>query len=628
MIKILDLEQAQRMDIDDIANDKISLAIDDFNNLTSPLEVDLLNYAADGFNWVIANEQYIKYNLTENDKLVFNVDKISELSHKNITNIKVEFDIVEGNNNFIFNGINLIHDDVIKTKLFNVFMDDNSFSFNCGLFNYDDIDFVVSSKGFQLELLFNGNKINSLLVLENVKMIFSFTDKLQGEKDTIYNRIETDIDAKQDKLVSGVNIKSINYRSLLGSGNINIETSSVDVDDELDSTSTNPVQNKVITNALDGKANSSHEHTTSDITDFPVLSDVATSGSYDDLTDKPSIPTKTSDLTNDGDGTNVFVKDNDARLSDARTPLSHNHDDRYYTENETDTLLSIKQDNLVSGTNIKTINNQSILGSGDISIGGGGSVTVDDQLDNTSTNPVENRVITNALDGKSDTNHNHNYNDLTNKPNVINYQLTSNSYNPDINGTFTLTLKVTDIYGDPISNHNAGTLKENGYNVYDTSGNQIGASMITDTNGECSVVIPCYNLHSELYLQNNNSEGMLWSLRDYTVGDSHCQVQAEGWYYYYNESTYKLSRNGYLARFSLHGWSTSTVLTTTSWTNFGGSTAYAANIVPSSYVIMLNSGCNTYFRINTNGTIVCRAVSSNVAGNTNQYGTVTWSCDK
>ena len=39
-----------------------------------------------------------------------------------------------------------------------------------------------------------------------------------------------------------------------------------------------------------------------------------------------SVPTNTSDLTNDGaDGTNVFVSNNDSRLSDARTPTSHTH---------------------------------------------------------------------------------------------------------------------------------------------------------------------------------------------------------------------------------------------------------------------------------------------------------------
>lgn len=47
----------------------------------------------------------------------------------------------------------------------------------------------------------------------------------------------------------------------------------------------------------------------------------------------------------------------------------------YYGEDEVDSLLSNKQDTLISGSNIKTINNTSLLGSGNITIqGGGGSV--------------------------------------------------------------------------------------------------------------------------------------------------------------------------------------------------------------------------------------------------------------
>ena len=66
-------------------------------------------------------------------------------------------------------------------------------------------------------------------------------------------------------------------------------------------TSTNPVQNKVITGALNGKAESSS------------LSTVATSGSYNDLSNKPTIPSKISDLTNDSDfietsSTNGLIK--------------------------------------------------------------------------------------------------------------------------------------------------------------------------------------------------------------------------------------------------------------------------------------------------------------------------------
>ena len=44
----------------------------------------------------------------------------------------------------------------------------------------------------------------------------------------------------------------------------------------------------------------------------------------------------------------------------------------YYTKEQTNTLLGGKQPTLVSGTNIKTINNESLLGEGNIDIQGGG----------------------------------------------------------------------------------------------------------------------------------------------------------------------------------------------------------------------------------------------------------------
>lgn len=49
------------------------------------------------------------------------------------------------------------------------------------------------------------------------------------------------------------------------------EANKTTIDSALSSTSTNPVQNKVINTALSGKANSSHTHTTSQISDFPSL---------------------------------------------------------------------------------------------------------------------------------------------------------------------------------------------------------------------------------------------------------------------------------------------------------------------------------------------------------------------
>lgn len=68
-----------------------------------------------------------------------------------------------------------------------------------------------------------------------------------------------------------------------------------------------------------------------------------------------SLPTRVSQLTNDAGY------------------ITADSLDAYYTKVETDALLAGKQETLESGTNIKTINGESILGSGDIAIQGGGS---------------------------------------------------------------------------------------------------------------------------------------------------------------------------------------------------------------------------------------------------------------
>ena len=118
------------------------------------------------------------------------------------------------------------------------------------------------------------------------------------------------------------------------------------------------------------------------------LATVATSGSYNDLSDKPVIPEIP---------TNVSAFTNDAGYLTEHQSLSN-----YYNKSQTDNLLngkvnigslatvatsgsyndltnkpdlSTKQDVLVSGVNIKTINSQSLLGEGNINIEGGGGGT-------------------------------------------------------------------------------------------------------------------------------------------------------------------------------------------------------------------------------------------------------------
>lgn len=90
--------------------------------------------------------------------------------------------------------------------------------------------------------------------------------------------------------------------------------------------------------AIDSKSNIDHVHLVADITDFPEtmppsshthkkvdITDFQHSHTVRDISDFPDIPSKTSDLVNDGDGTNVFVKDNDSRLTDTRNPKPHTH---------------------------------------------------------------------------------------------------------------------------------------------------------------------------------------------------------------------------------------------------------------------------------------------------------------
>lgn len=64
-----------------------------------------------------------------------------------------------------------------------------------------------------------------------------------------------------------------------------------------------------------------------------------------------------------------------------------------------DTALSGKQETLVSGTNIKTINNESLLGSGNITIEAAG--TVDQTIISGSTNAVAGGAVYTALAGKN-----------------------------------------------------------------------------------------------------------------------------------------------------------------------------------------------------------------------------------
>ena len=212
------------------------------------------------------------------------------------------------------------------------------------------------------------------------------------------------LSSKQDTLVSGTNIKTINGDSILGSGNLVIQSGTSNWDD------------------IQGK---------------PQFAEVATSGDYNDLINKPTIP-DVSGLATKEEIADMETKSNAAATYATKqeipslegylteTKASETYATKQALGNKLDTAtynsekagfetkenaaatyqvkgnyatkqeIAGKQDTLVSGTNIKTINGNSVLGAGDITIQAGG--TIDTAMSDTSENAVQNKVIKKYID--------------------------------------------------------------------------------------------------------------------------------------------------------------------------------------------------------------------------------------
>ena len=111
----------------------------------------------------------------------------------------------------------------------------------------------------------------------------------------------------------------------------------ITVDSALSSTSTNPVQNKVIKNALDGKAGSTHEHSISNITGLQsALNGKQEKGDYYTIN---GVQARDDEFVI-GDGNGGLVASGYTTSSFASS--NHDHDSRYYTESEIDDKLGKK----------------------------------------------------------------------------------------------------------------------------------------------------------------------------------------------------------------------------------------------------------------------------------------------
>lgn len=171
--------------------------------------------------------------------------------------------------------------------------------------------------------------------LTNVQTVANDADTKVDALTTRVEGVETAMNGKQDLLVSGTNIKTINNQSILGEGNIEISDyyTKTEADGKFATiTGFNEQAANIaaLQTAMDGK--------------------------------QPTLVSGTNIKTING---NSILGEGNLVIEGGGIDLSN-----YYTKTETDTKLDTKQNTLVSGENIKTINSESILGTGDIQING------------------------------------------------------------------------------------------------------------------------------------------------------------------------------------------------------------------------------------------------------------------
>lgn len=154
------------------------------------------------------------------------------------------------------------------------------------------------------------------------------------------------------------------------------------------------------------------------------LATVATSGSYNDLSNKPTIPAaqvnsdwnatsgvaqilnkptlgtaaskNATDFATAAQGAKADTAVQPAAIADMETKTNAAATYQPKGDYATKTELAKKQDTLVSGTNIKTVNGETLLGSGNIQIGSGGAMPVGAIFTTPRTGTIEGAVEANG----------------------------------------------------------------------------------------------------------------------------------------------------------------------------------------------------------------------------------------
>lgn len=220
--------------------------------------------------------------------------------------------------------------------------------------------------------------------------------------------IKQALSGKQDTLVSGTNIKTVNNTSLLGSGNVAVQAP-LTFDTAPTASSANPVTSGGVKTALDAKQDenfvvaitksgsvySADKTFANTYAAYNAGKNVICTAPTDFGTSVGSVSLVGIDIVvfsipwDDGDDAYIDVyylyEDNSVNFASKKvqkkltfdaSPMSGSSNPVY--SRGIKTALDAKQDTLESGTNIKTVNNTSLLGSGNVSLNANNILMTDD----------------------------------------------------------------------------------------------------------------------------------------------------------------------------------------------------------------------------------------------------------
>ena len=376
---MMDMEQSQRRDIDITLEDRVDLALDGENLADNPYVFEAVTFI--GNNWFKQNDKFVKLNLAEQDSIVFVSSPLVKLSQKDISNVIVEFDYEVSNvsvNYPILSNFSLTCMEMTNYMLVeNIITTQGHIEVDCSLFNFSSkvVNTAISEQGFKVGINFNGNKSNATIKLSNVNIKFKYQNRLAPQEDSVINRIEPHIDfwREDDDLVLQVGGDATGKGMDHSGGDVDTY-SKAEIDAKLD----------LKVNTETGKGLSSNDYT---LTEKTKLASVENNANYyvHPSSHQTGIIVEPSALTQleiDANATqheiNLAINDKIGTggsvdiVTEWEQTLS---DEKVASEKLTKNTIDTKQDTLISGTNIKTINNTSLLGSGNIDIqGGGGSV--------------------------------------------------------------------------------------------------------------------------------------------------------------------------------------------------------------------------------------------------------------